>query len=81
MYLKKVSFLLNQFVFKMLCHTCDIKIYYIALQCSKMINDISSWNKIILHFELTKCCQIFIFMKLKIRSANLQIDSKSAILI
>ena len=49
---EKSDFLLNQFVLKMLCHTCDLKMYYIVLQCSKMINDMSSWKQTILHFEL-----------------------------
>ena len=59
-FFKKNYFLLNQFVLKMLSHTCDIKMYYIVLQCSKMINDMSSWKQTILHFELIKCYQFFI---------------------
>ena len=57
---EKSDFLLNQFVLKMLCHTCDIKMYYIVLQCSKMINDMSTWKQTILHFESIKCYQFFI---------------------
>ena len=33
----KSDFLLNQFVSKMLRHTCDIKMYYIVLQCSPVM--------------------------------------------
>ena len=69
MCLKKVIFCIS--LLKILCHTCDVKMYYIVPQCSKVINDMSSWKQTILHFELI-VLPVFYFMKLKIRSANLQ---------